>query len=410
MRPYPVSDSESTVTTKTDAIRVGDIVELHVGNVGHGGMCIARHEGRVVFVRHTLPGEFIRAEITEITSKFLRADCIDVLESSEFRVTPPCALASVCGGCDWQHVSVNHQLELKSTVVREQLSHLAKLTEVNGAPLADFHVQPMSDDTSGLRWRTRNRFAKISDDSIGLRMNRSHSLVEVDECLIAVDGATELARSQAKFATDEVEVAKSSTDEMVVVDQRGGPWLTETVEERSWRIHASSFWQIHTLAPTTFVRTVRELAQPQEGEAILDLYAGSGLFAATLAKDVGDSGEIVAVESAIDAVRDARRSCSDLHTVELVTAKVEKWVTDYQGEPFDIVIADPPRTGAGREVTARMAALATRAIVYVACDPSALGRDASYLAEQGWTMTALRAFDAFPMTSHIESIALFERR
>lgn len=393
----------------TDVIRTGDILELRVGNVGHGGMCIARHDGRVVFVRHSLPGELIRAEVTEITSKFLRADCVEVLESSEHRVEPPCSLASVCGGCDWQHVSVAHQLELKSAVVREQLSHLAKLTQVNGQGLEDFSVQAMSEDSSGLRWRTRNRFAKITDDSIGLRMNRSHTVVEVDDCLIAVEGATELARSHAKFGQGEVEVAFSSQGEMVVVDQRGGPWLTETVEDRSWRIHASSFWQIHKLAPATFVQSVRELANPQPGEAILDLYAGSGLFAATLAKDVGDDGEIVAVESAIDPVRDARRSCSDLHTVELVTAKVEKWVTDYHGEPFDIVIADPPRTGAGREVTARMAALATRAIVYVACDPSALARDTSYLAELGWTMTKLKGFDAFPMTSHVECIALFER-
>ncbi len=389
--------------------RVGDVIEVNVTNVGNGGICIARHEGRVVFVRYALPGEIVRVEITDITSKFLRGDCVEVLSPSAHRVNPPCELAGVCGGCDWQHATLEYQRELKSQVVREQLSHLAKITQVNGLPLEDFVVSAVRETENGLHWRTRNRFAKISSDSVGLRMSRSHSIVEVDDCLIAVEGATALAKAQAKHATREVEVAKSSNNEMVVVDQRGGPWLNETVEERSWRIHASSFWQIHTDAPSAFVRVVRDLAEPQDGESILDLYAGSGLFAATLAKDVGQSGEIVAVESAIDAVRDARRSCSDLHTVELVTAKVEKWVTDYQGEPFDIVIADPPRTGAGREVTARMAALANRAIVYVACEPSALGRDAGYLKDHGWTMTKLVGLDAFPMTSHVECIALFER-
>lgn len=389
--------------------RVGDVIEVLVTNVGNGGICIARHEGRVVFVRYALPGERVRVEITDITSKFLRGECVEVIEASVHRVAPPCQLAGVCGGCDWQHAEIAYQRELKSQVVREQLSHLGKITHVNGLPLENFSVTPVRKNENGLRWRTRNRFAKISDDSVGLRMSRSHSIVEVDDCLIAVEGATHLAQSQAKHASRDVEVAKSSNDEMVIVDQRGGPWLNETVEDRSWRIHASSFWQIHTDAPSSFVRIVRDLAEPSEGEAILDLYAGSGLFAATLAKDVGPSGEIVAVESAINAIRDARRSCSDLHTVELVTAKVEKWVADYQGEPFDIVIADPPRTGAGRAVTERMSALANRAIVYVACEPSALGRDSGYLSEHGWTMTKLIGLDAFPMTSHVECIALFER-
>lgn len=401
MTPADASPSDATY-------RVGDELELRITNVGHGGMCIARHQGRVVFVRHAIPGELIRAEITEITSKFLRADAIEIIEPSEHRVSPPCSLARVCGGCDWQHVQVDHQRELKSMVIREQLSHLGKISTVNGVALSDFQVQPLASHKDGLRWRTRNRFARIDDQSVGLRMNRSHSLVEVNDCLIASEGATQLARDSAKFSTSEIEVAKSSQGEMVVVDQRGGPWLTEVVEERSWRIHASSFWQIHSDAPSAFVSSVRNIVHPRAGESILDLYAGSGLFAATLAKDVGQDGEIVAVESAIDAVRDARRSCSDLHTVELITAKVERWIADYMGDAFDIVIADPPRTGAGKEVTGHMARLARRAIVYVACDPSALGRDTGYLAEHGWTMTKLVGFDAFPMTSHMECIALFE--
>ena len=394
--------------TDTQEIRIGEVVELTIDKVANGGFCIARYNGQVVFVRHGIPGETVRAEITDISKKFLRADVVEVLQSSTHRVSAPCSYAGTCGGCDWQHVSLSHQRELKSEVVREQLSHLGGITHVNGKPLSEFQVMALTPSETGLRWRTRNRYSRIGGVSVGLKMARSHTVIEIDDCLIAVDGSVALAQEKVHLGSGDISTALSSSGQHVVVDQRGGPWLDETVGDRSWRIHAGSFWQVHKDAPKIFVDTVRRFASLKAGEKALDLYAGAGLFAASLAADVRETGEVVAVESVIDSIRDARRSCSDLPQLDLITADVSKWMTQID-EDFAVVILDPPRAGAGLDVITEIDRVTKRAIVYVACEPSALGRDAKYLADAGWSMTQLVGLDAFPMTGHVECIALFER-
>ena len=390
-------------------VEIGDIVELDITKVANGGFCIARHEGQVVFVRHTLPGERVKAEITDITKKFLRADTVEVVEASAERVAPPCDYAGVCGGCDWQHANLAYQRELKSQIVREQLEHLAKIHTVNGQPLEEFRVQAMSSSEDGLRWRTRNRFRRIGDMGIGLQMARSHAVIEIDDCLIAADGAVELAQSVLGVGEGDIQTVLTSAGKSVVVDPRNGPIIDEEVFDRRWHIHAASFWQIHKRAPEVFVETVRDMANLQPNETLLDLYSGAGLFAASLAKDVGDDGEVIAVESGIDAVRDARRSCSDLPQLDLITADVTKWLAANGSEEFDVIVLDPPRAGAGQANVATIAGMAQRAIVYVACEPSALARDTAILIDNGWHLTRLKGFDAFPMTSHVECIALFTR-
>jgi len=387
-------------------VSIGDAITIDVTHVANGGFCIARHNGQAVFVRHALPGEKVVAEITEINKRYLRADAVDILIASKHRVEPPCPYTGVCGGCDFQHADLVYQRELKSQVVREQLGHLGGVTRVNSAPLEEFFVQPLNESETGLRWRTRNRFTRIGDIAVGMKMPRSHSVVEIDDCLIAVDGAVSLAQSALHIGSGDIATAQSSLGQHVVVDGRGGPWLDEVVNTRSWRIHASSFWQVHKDAPSTFVQTVRGMAQLNKGEKLLDLYSGSGLFAASLAADVGEQGDVVAVESSIDAVRDARRSCSDLSQLELITADVEKWIMQCE-ENFDVVVLDPPRAGAGLKVISDVARIATRSIVYVACDPSSLGRDTKYLGDLGWRLTRLVGLDAFPMTAHVECVALF---
>jgi len=396
----------TTESLLDDQIHEGAVIELRIERVANGGFCIARHNGQAVFVRHSLPGELVRAEVTEINKRFLRADVVEVLEPSAARVTPKCSYAGVCGGCDWQHSSLEYQRELKAQVVIEQMGHLAGLTELNGKPIEEFLVDALPGETDGLGWRTRNRFSKIGDIGIGMKMARSHSVVEIDHCEIAVPGSIDLALSALHLSGDEVSTAMSSTDQHVVVDKRGGPWLEEQVFNRRWRIHAGSFWQVHKNAPEAFVNTVREFASLQPGDSLLDLYAGSGLFAASLASDVGESGTVVAVESGVDAVRDARRSCSDLPQLELVTADVSRWITKCD-ELFTVVVLDPPRAGAGLNVINEISQLAQKAIIYVACDPSALARDTQYLADAGWALQKIVAHDAFPMTSHVECIARF---
>ena len=389
-----------------EKVLLGDEITLRIDKVANGGFCIGRYNGQAVFVRHSLPGELVKAEVTEVNKRYLRASVTEVIEPSPIRVAPPCPYAGICGGCDWQHVRYDYQLELKSAVVIEQLAHLGRVDQVNNEPLDKFKVSSLTPIETGLRWRTRNRYVNIANYSLGMRMSRSHSAIEVSDCLIAVDGSTELAKQALHLGSPEVATAASSTGQLVLVDQTGGPWLDEVVEDRAWRIHAGSFWQVHKDAPTAFVSQVRAYAKPQNGERVLDLYAGAGLFAACLAKDVGPNGEIVAVESSINAVRDARRSCSDLANLTLITSDVAKWLNS-NSETFDVIILDPPRTGAGQEVITKIAKKASRVIVYVACDPAALGRDTGYLKDAGWELVELTGFDAFPNTAHVECIAKF---
>lgn len=392
-----------------EQIRLGDLIELKVDKVANGGFCVGRHNGQAVFVRHSLPGETLKAEVTEINKRYLRADAVEVLDSNQHRIEAPCVYANTCGGCDWQHADLSYQRELKSAVVIEQLAHLGNISSVNGKPLTEFKVDPLTSTEAGFRWRTRNRYANIANYSIGMRMPRSHSMIEIDDCLIAAEGSTELAQAGLHLGSPEIATAQSSTGQLVLVDQRGGPWLDEKVEDRSWRIHAGSFWQVHKDAPSVFVQKVRDFAKLRKGDRLLDLYSGAGLFAACLAKDVGDDGLVVAVESSIDAVRDARRSCSDLANLELITSDVAKWLASNE-EKFDVVVLDPPRTGAGQDVVANIAKIAGKTIVYVACDPAALGRDTGYLEQAGWQLVELVGLDAFPNTSHVECIAKFQRQ
>ncbi|GAA3440706.1 putative RNA methyltransferase [Planomonospora venezuelensis] len=410
-------------------------MELTVGPVAHGGWCVARHEGRVVFVRHALPGERVLAEVTEETVRFLRADAVEILDASPDRVPAPCPFAGPgrCGGCDWQHASLEAQRRLKTEVVAEQLRRLAgidwqgRVEEVPGAP-------------DGLGWRTRVQFAADRDGVLGLRRHRSHDIEPVDACLIAhpeVENVGAEVMNWRGASTVEV-IASSAGDQAVVVAPKprrtvavpdldesvavfvnegrgrtrtvhGRHHVTERVGERDFQVTGSGFWQVHPGAAATLLATVMEFADPKPGEWALDLYCGVGLFAASLAEAVGPDGAVFGVESESVAVRDAERNLRDLPQARFGRGFVESALDRYGIERADLVVVDPPRTGLGREVAARIASLEASRIVYVSCDPATLARDLSWLGERGYRLAELRAYDAFPMTSHVESVALLVR-
>ena len=361
--------------------RVGERFTVVVGPVAHGGHCVTRladgdDAGRVVFVRHAIPGERVEVVVTEGTDgdKFWRADAIDVLSASADRVTAPCPVAGpgLCGGCDFQHVSLGRQRELKADVVAEQLRRLAGLD-------VSVDVQRVPGDEAGLRWRTRTRFAHLPDGRRAMSRHRSHELVPVDDCLIAVPGAEEPPLSESVTA--------------------GGA-------THAFAVPADGFWQVHPGAPTVLVETVLELLAPQPGERVLDLYAGVGLFAAFLADRVGPD-RVVAVEGHPRAARDAHANLP--RGVRVVRGDVGRVLASALDEPFDLVVLDPPREGARRAVVEQVVDRAPRAVAYVACDPAALARDVAVFAEHGYALGELRAFDLFPMTHHVECVALLTR-
>jgi tRNA/tmRNA/rRNA uracil-C5-methylase (TrmA/RlmC/RlmD family) len=374
---------------------------------------VARHEGVVIFVRHALPGERVVVEVTEGQEgdRFLRADAIEIVERSPHRVTPPCPYArpGLCGGCDFQHVSLGFQRRLKADVVSEQLQRLAGLS-------VDVVVEPVTGDAGGLDWRTRVQWAIAHDGTPGLRKHRSHDVVPIDLCRIAHPGLPPVTGSQWPDASSVEALVSSTGEQLRLVTTRDGatfadgpPALHEQALDRDWRVTGSGFWQVHPGAAEALVAAVLDGLDPQPGERAADLYSGVGLFSAALAGRVGTSGHVVAVESDQVAVEDAAANLADLPQVEPVADRVDRALRRGTVGPVDLVVLDPPRTGAKRDVVSAIAEREPRAVAYVACDPAALARDVGIFAEHGYAMRSLRAFDLFPMTHHVECVAVLAR-
>jgi tRNA/tmRNA/rRNA uracil-C5-methylase (TrmA/RlmC/RlmD family) len=406
---------------------VGQLVTLEVGAVAHGGHCVARHEGRVVFVRHALPGELVMARVTEGAegSSYLRADAIEILRASLGRVERRCPVSGpgLCGGCDFQHADLATQRALLGAVVREQLQRLAGIDY-------DVVVEPV-DEGDGLGWRTRVDFSVTPGHRLGLRRHRSHEVIPVDPCPIAHRALDDFTGHP--WTAERVQAVVSSRGErLAVVDSPGGKlprldltgmvdargrriggrtYVHEQVRGRQFRVTGGGFWQVHPAAAEALTDAVLSLALVGPGERVVDLYAGVGLFTAFLAAATGPSGVVFGVESSQRAARDARRNLHDLEQVRLVHAPVEAALKRGLGEGrCDVVVLDPPRTGARSRVVQAVAALAPSRIVYVACDPAALARDVATFADQGYHLSKLRAFDLFPMTHHVECVALLTPR
>ncbi|WP_233552624.1 class I SAM-dependent RNA methyltransferase [Jiangella rhizosphaerae] len=386
---------------------------VDVGPVAHGGVCVARHEGRAVFVRHALPGERVRVRVTEggTEDRFWRGDAVAVLTPSPARVEPPCPWAGPgkCGGCDWQHVLLPAQRSLKAAVVSEQLERLAGIRR-------EVTVEPVPGDDDGLGWRTRVTYAvDAATGRAGLRQHRSHEVVPIDWCRIAhpeVRAARVEEGEWAGAATVEV-VAANTGERQILVDGEvveGRGYVVEEAAGRRWRVSSGGFWQVHPGAAATLTGAVLDGVQARPGETALDLYCGVGLFAGALAPLVGRTGTVVGIEGARQAVADANRNLHDVPWVRLLAGRVDRVLsgTGPAGVPdaVDVVVLDPPREGAKAAVVRQIAARRPRVVAYVACDPAALARDLATFAGLGYRLSGLRAFDLFPMTHHVECVAI----
>ncbi|GGT48870.1 putative RNA methyltransferase [Streptomyces kurssanovii] len=427
---------------------VGQEYEVEVGPVAHGGHCIARtEEGRVLFVRHTLPGEKVVARVTEgeETSRFLRADAVRVLEPSKDRVEAPCPYAGPgkCGGCDWQHAKPGAQRRLKGEVIAEQLQHLAGLTPEEAG--WDGTVMPAEGDKlppgQVPQWRTRVQYAIDDAGHVGLRRHRSHEVEPIEHCMIAAQGVSELGieeRLWEGMATVEAIAASGSGDRQVILTPRPGArlplveldkpvsvlrvdekdggvhrvhgraFVRERADDRTHRVGNGGFWQVHPQAADTLMRAVMQGLLPRKGDMALDLYCGVGLFAGALADRVGDKGAVLGIETSKRAVEDARHNLQQFDRVRVEHGKVEAVLPRTGIDSVDLIVLDPPRAGAGKQTVRHLAGLGARRIAYVACDPAALARDLAYFAEAGYKPRTLRAFDLFPMTHHVECVAILE--
>jgi len=406
---------------------LGRTIDLDVTNIAHGGVSVARHEGRVVFVSDAIPGERVRARVSSDSKKsFWRAETVEVIEPSQFRqdhVWDAAALArdpaDRAGGAEFGHIALSHQRELKRQVIADSLTRMAGITR-------DVAVEAVAgdDERGGTGWRTRVRLHVDDQGRPGPFAARSHRVIPVTSLPLATDelaAAAPLAERFPGFDTVDV-LAPSIGSVRLIVGTQKPTIITERVGEREFRLADAGFWQVHRGAAATLTEAVQSAIDPDLFDAHaanLDLYGGVGLLAAAVGDRFGGSVRITSVESDATATDFAAENLSEWVGARAETGRVERWVAALAASASAAergrlaratVILDPPRAGAGRQVVESIAALAPAQVVYVACDPVAFARDAALFAGLGYDLTSLRAFDLFPHTHHVEAVGSFRRR
>jgi tRNA/tmRNA/rRNA uracil-C5-methylase (TrmA/RlmC/RlmD family) len=426
---------------------VGREIELAMNKVAHGGVTVARHEGRVVFVTDAIPGERVLARITDDNKKaFWRADTVRVLDASPHRRDHVWAAARIDvdpdnrpGGAEFGHIRLAYQRELKAQVLAESMERMAGIApevvvealpataSTGGTPAGTAgagSADPARQD-DGTGWRTRIRLHVDDDGRIGPYAARTHRVIRVRDLPLATPDLAAAAPLDEYFAGEaHVDlVAPSSGEPRLILGRQAPTEITERVGEREFRLDDSGFWQVHFAAARTLTRAVQDAVDPEffDPEADnLDLYGGVGLLAAALGDRVGaDDIRITSVESSGRATEHARHNLREWPGATAETGRVERWLRQHLAEAgaedrqrmrAATVVLDPPRAGAGREVVESLAQFRPAQLIYVACDPVALARDTGLLAESGYELRTLRAFDLFPNTHHVEAVASFVGR
>lgn len=388
-------------STPRAVLSVGQIIRLTIEKVAHGGHFIGRYEGAVIFIRHGLPGEVVDVAITSVGSSFNRGDVVTVVEPSTNRVQAPCRHAhrNGCGGCDFQHVEISAQRQLKSDVITEQFSRIAKM---------EIRVE-VEEVSPALGWRTQATIGGDKNGHAGFYASRSNTIMAIDDCPILhpeLDYKSIATRKWEPGARIEVSASTDGRTRLKSGEMTEGQEVQRySVHGKQYQVSADSFWQSNIRAPEVLVDCVKDFAQIKTGEHVLDLYGGVGLFGLQMLDEIGPGGRIDLVEGSKSATADAAVNFGSASNVKIHTGDVEKILPRFSRA--DLVILDPPRDGAKKNVIASLVACTPRAIIYVACDPAALARDSALLRDANYTLVKIRAFDLFPMTHHIECVALF---
>lgn len=400
-----------------DAAAAGQVLRLTVESPANGGACVARSEGRVVFVRGAMPGEVVDAEITSVGKKgrFLEAEAVTIHSSSPDRVAAPCEYADRCGGCDYQFASLTSQREMKAHIVVDVMQRLGSVTHIGSMPLADaleaINLGGDEPADSGLGTRTRVRYAVDEHGRLAMRRRGSHELVQVEACPLGTPAMTSVAQ-EFRDGQPGLDVEFIEGDDGIVVVRTADDEFEQTVHREidglSWQIDAGGFWQVHRNAPRALVAVVSDMVDVQPGERVLDLYAGAGLFAGALARLVGARGRVDAVESNGQSVQDGELALDHLGNIIFHRRQVLNWLRENPKVKPHVVVCDPPRAGLGADVVSAICALGPRAIAYVSCDPATLARDIATAADAGYSLTRMSMLDMFPMTAHIECVALLQ--
>ncbi len=429
-------------------LRRHDRVEVVVEKAVYRGLGLARHHGQVVFVPRALPGDRVRARVEAVRSGYVEAALEALLSGSSERRPSPCPHAPRCGGCAYQELDYAAQLRLKEGVLRESLQR------AGAAWGAEISITPSPEEG----WRTRASFhlqAREGSLHLGLHEEGSHRVLDLPYCLqlsAAMNRAARGLRGALERRPDlaggvrGIDLAESLDGRELVasletemdpaqavalgvladgapgltglgavagraqargyISLRGTPYVHASLLGHRLRAHVRSFFQANRFVIEPLVRGVVELTPA--GGTVLDLYAGVGLFSLPLAADAGD---VLGIELNATAVDDAVFNVgrAGLTNLRMRRGDVLEGLASCPAHPDERILVDPPRTGAGANVVQAIAARRPEVVVYVSCDPPTLGRDLATFARAGFRPDAIRAFDAFPDTFHLETIARLVR-
>lgn len=429
----------------------GDLIDLDVTDVAHGGVFVGRHTGRVVFVPDAIPGERVRVRLTDCShAAFWRGEAVEVLDASPHRRAHVWRQADIDrppedrpGGADFGHIDLDHQRRLKLQVVRDALQRIGGMQ----VPVAIGDLPPLLDDRDGIiahetgdgtGWRTRVSLHVDADGRVGPFAARSHRVIPVDDLPLATPAVQAAALRLAAAKAGRVDLVQPADGRVRVIPRpqqrrphrgsgrrptrpRGPDPAREVVIERAvgrdFRVDAGGFWQVHRLAAHALTRIVAaELAGRVDPDAAhLDLYGGVGLFAATVAQLGGTPTQVTSVESDPRATAHAAENLGEWENARAETGRVDRWLAQLRAGASaaerermsrGVVVLDPPRSGAGREVVESVVDLAPATVVYVACDPVALARDLATFRTAGYEAAHVDALDLFPNSHHVEAVAV----
>jgi 23S rRNA (uracil1939-C5)-methyltransferase len=414
----------------------GDVFELDLTVMAHGGSAIGRHEGRTIFVPYAIPGERITARITQDKGRFAYAEGVTLLDGSEWRVYPRCPHFGPgrCGGCQWQHIDYPAQLEFKRLVVADQMARIGGFQDVI--------VQPTIASPDPWQYRSHITFHITAKGQPGFIATDDQHTIPIEECHIIRPELLELFDSldleslqEANLSRVRLQIGTEAEDPLVILSTHDDEvpsveidlpvsvsFLSEDevpqaligtgcvhyrIKDRLFRVTAGSFFQVNLPQAETLVDLVLSGLDLQGHEQVLDLYSGVGLFSTFLAER---ASLLTTIEGYPPAVDDADFNLRDFENVSLIEGAVEGGLAQLEDSAsFDAAVIDPPRVGMEPEALTALADLAPQKIVYVSCDPATLARDAKRLAARNYRLLSVQPVDMFPQTYHIETVALFAR-
>ena len=449
------------------AVNKNDKIEVIIEDLTHDGAGVAKVDGYPLFIPGTLPGEKVNVHILKTLKKYGFAKLLDIVEPSPSRVTPPCHVFPICGGCQLQHLSYESQLIQKRKSVRDVMDRIAKLPDV---PVHE--VKGMDDP-----WRYRNKsqipFDTENDRIItGFYKARTHQIVDTDVCLIQTKEADELmtllkyklqqlgietynehthkgmlrhlvvrkARQTGqvmvilvtrhrKFPQKEavVELIRKELPDVTSIMQNintentnvimgnemvtlhGADVIIDKIGDTEFEISARSFYQVNPEQTEVLYQQALEYANLTGNETVIDAYCGIGTISLFLAKQ---AKEVYGVEIVPQAIEDAKRNAeiNGITNTHFEAGPAEEIIPKWyaQGKKFDVLVVDPPRKGCDEKLLETILKYKPRKIVYVSCNPGTLARDLRILEDGGYRTKEIQPVDMFPHSSHIECVCHLE--